>query len=391
VYEGASEDGSKVFFLSEQELLPGATGASLYEYDFDAANPHERLIRIASEIGSVPAVSVDGTRIYFESPAVLSGRANGNGETAKLGGQNLYVDETSGAPDPVFVAQEVQGPHATRDGQFLVYTSGRHVAGTNDVSVIPQLFEYDTDTGLNSRVSVGQAFGAGYDCPITHVVEERYGCDGNATGGSYYLPYPLTEQEHLAWWPTDATSGLAVSADGVVEFESEDALTPLAVAEHENVYEYSEGEVYLLSPGTEVAEKNLSQLSRLLGIDESGQDAFFGTTESVVPQDTNSQTSWYDARIEGGFPAPAEAPTCLPGSCRGPSSSAPMLADLASATAAAGDNLAAPTPAPVAKPKPAAKCRKGFVRKKGKCVRKAKPKAGKASRGRVSGERGGRS
>jgi hypothetical protein len=258
--------------------------------------------------------------------------------------------------------------------------------------VIPQLFEYDTDTGLNSRVSVGQVFGAGYDCPITHVVEERYGCDGNAASGSYYLPFPLAEQESGAWWPTDATSGLAVSAEGVVEFESENVLTPLAVAEHENVYEYSAGEVYLLSPGTEavspVDAEQLPQLSRLLGIDESGQDAFFGTTESLLAQDTNSQTSWYDARIEGGFPAPPEAPTCLPGSCRGPSSSAPALAEPASTTAAAGDNLGPQSPpGPVVKPKPVVKCRKGFVRKKGRCVRKAKAK--KASR--VGGERGGRS
>jgi hypothetical protein len=44
----------------------------------------------------------------------------------------------------------------------------------------------------------------------------------------------------------------------------------------------------------------------------------------------------------------------------------------------------------VVKPKAAVKCRKGFVRKKGKCVRKAKgTKAKKASR--VGGERGGRS
>jgi hypothetical protein len=36
-FQGASRDGSKVFFLSEQELLPGAKGKGLYEYDFNNA------------------------------------------------------------------------------------------------------------------------------------------------------------------------------------------------------------------------------------------------------------------------------------------------------------------------------------------------------------------
>jgi hypothetical protein len=397
VYRGASEDGSEVFFTSEQELLPGATGNSLYEYDFDASNPHERLIRIASEVAGTPVISGDGTRVYFESPTVLSAQANGNGETARQGAPNLYMDDTaaSGEPKPVFVTQEAEGPRTTRNGRFLVYTSDRHIAGTNDESVIPQLFEYDTETETNSRVSVGQAFPAGYHCEITHAIEERFGCDGNATGGNYYLPFPLAEQEIIGWWPTDETSGLAVSAEGTVEFESMNALTPLAVPEHENVYEYSDGEVYLLSPGTEavspVDQEEVPSLSRLLGIDESGRDAFFATTESLVPQDTNSQTSWYDARIEGGFPAPAEAPSCLSGTCRGPFSSVPSLPVAGgTATATAGGNLALqPPPAAVVKPKPAAKCKKGYVKKKGKCVKKAKAK--KASTVRANSDRGGRS
>jgi hypothetical protein len=397
IYRGAAEDGSEVFFTSEQELLPGATGNSLYEYDFDAADAHERLTKIASEVTGTPVISGDGSRVYFESPAVLSGHANGNGETAEEGGSNLYVDDTaaSGEPRPAFVAQDVDGPRTTRDGLFLVYTSGRHIEGTNDESVIPQLFEYDAETTFNSRVSMGQAFPAGYHCELTGLIEKRFGCDGNATHGNYYLPFPLAEQEIGGWWPTDATSGLAVSAEGTVEFESMNALTPLAVSEHENVYEFSDGEVYLLSPGTEavspVDQENQPSLSRLLGIDESGRDAFFGTTESLVPQDTNSQTSWYDARIEGGFPAPTEAPACLSGTCRGPFSSVPSLPVAGgTATAAAGGNLALqPPPAAVVKSKLVAKCKKGFVRRRGKCMKKAKAK--KASSVRASSDRGGRS
>jgi hypothetical protein len=392
VYQGASEDGSKVFFTSEQELLPGAAGNSLYEYDFDAANQHDRVTLVAREVSSVAAVAENGARVYFDSSGVLSGGANGNGEVAQRGAQNLFVYDTESGAPPVFVAQEASDARTTRDGQFLVFESTRHVSGTNDRSVVAQLFEYDAETGVIARVSVGQSSPAGYECETTLAVEEGFNCDGNATSGSFYLPYPLTEQEAESWAPTDATSGLAVSANGVVEFESKIALTPLAVAGNENVYEYRAGDVYLLSPGTEATspinrEGNLP-LSRALGVDESGQDAFFSTTESFLPQDTDSQTSWYDAREDGGFPAPAQRSACIGGACQGPLTAVPSLpAAGGTATAVAGGNVV--VPAPEAKPTSVVKCKKGYVKKKGKCVKgpKAKSKVRKARAGRARSNR----
>jgi hypothetical protein len=235
VYRGASEDGSRVFFTSEQDLLPGARGDSLYEYDFDAADPHDRVTLLAPEVANVAAVSEDGSHLYFESPLVLAANANGNGEVAQAGAQNLYLCYAESGGPPVFVASEATEARTTRDGQYVVFESTRHVAGTNDRSGVAQLFEYDTLTGVIVRVSVGQRSPAGYECETTHVIEEGFNCDGNVTSGAFYLPYPLANQERQKWEPTDATSGLAVSAGGVVEFESEVALTPLAVPGKENV------------------------------------------------------------------------------------------------------------------------------------------------------------
>jgi hypothetical protein len=398
VYQGASEDGTRVFFTSEQELLPGASGSSLYEYDFDAVNEHERLSLVARQVSGVDAISQDGSRVYFHSGVVLSGGENGNGEVAQPGAQNLYVYDTESGGPPIFVAQEASGARTTRDGQFLVFESARHVSATNDRSAVAQLFEYDADTGVIARVSVGQSSPEGYECETTRVVEDGFNCDGNATSGAFNLPYPLAEQESESWWPTEATSGLAVSANGVVEFESAIALTPLAVAGRENVYEYRAGDVYLLSPGTEAispinAEANIP-LSRALGLDESGQDAFFSTTESFLPQDTDSQTSWYDAREGGGFPAPAQRPVCFGAACKGPRSPAPTFAAPASVSAAGGGNIVVQPPAPltpVVKPASRVKCKKGFAEKKGKCVKKGKANVKKASAGRARSDRGGAS
>jgi hypothetical protein len=392
VYQGASEDGSKVFFTSEQALLPGSRGDTLYEYDFDAASPHQRLLVLAPEVEGAPVISQDGGRVYFQSAALLSATANGNGEHPTLYGQNLYVYDTDdgSAGQPVFVAQQAGEERTTRDGRFLVFESPRHVAGTDDSSVIPQLFEYDAETGVIVRVSVGQSSPAGYECEATHVVEERYGCDGNATTGAYELPTSLAAREGKAWSPTNPTSALAISTAGAVEFSSANALAPLAVPGKENVYEYRAGNVYLLSPSDEAVPTPVATL-RLLGIDESGRDAFFLTTDALVPQDTDTQTSWYDAREDGGFPAPATPASCTAGTCQGPLPATPVLATPGSTALTGLENLAAPVePKPVAKPaaKPKAKpCKKGFVRKRGKCVRAARSK--KANR--ASAKRGAKS
>jgi hypothetical protein len=392
-FEAASEDGSKAFFTSEQELLPGARGDGLYEYDFNATDPHERLSLVAPEVTGVAAIAQDGGRVYFQSAGVLTATANGNGEVAQQGGENLYMYDTEAGEaaftgKPVFVAQEAGNTRTTRDGQFLVFESARHLAHTNDTSVVAQLFEYDADTDTIARVSVGQTSPAGYECEITHVVEPGFNCDGNATSGGFALPRSIAEYEYFTWAPTQATSGLAVSADGAVEFESAIALTPLAVAGKENVYEYHEGSVYLISPGEELISFKPSEAPRAMGIDESGQNAFFATTASLLPQDTDSQSSWYDARQDGGFPGPVAQPACVGETCQGPLGAAPSLAAPASANAAGGGNLAPPAPVPVVKPKPTVKCRKGYVKKKGKCVKKPKGKAKKASAKRA-GNNGG--
>jgi hypothetical protein len=392
-FQGASEEGTKVFFTSQQPLVNEATGGGPYLYEETIAGKGlsanvTSLRLIAPEVEGAPVISEDGGRVYFQSLAVLSGAAtNGNGEPAQPGVQHTYLYDTETAKPgepPVFVAQQAGEERTTRDGGFLVFESPVHVAGTNDSSGIPQLFEYDAETGVIVRVSVGQSSPSGYECEATHVVEARYGCDGNAATGGYELPFSLAQSEGSAWSPTDATSGLAVASDGVVEFESQNALTPLAVPGKENVYEYRDGNVYLLSPGDE-AVATLYESSRLLGIGESGQDAFFETTEGLLPQDTDTQASWYDAREAGGFPASPATPACAGEACQGPGPAAPTLSSPLTPPTA-DENLVEPaTVKPTVKPKakPKAKpCKKGFTKKRGRCVKAKGRKANRATNDR---------
>jgi hypothetical protein len=407
-FAGASQDGSKVFFLTEQELLPGAEGMNVYEYDFDnppasAGAPDGKIVRASGgsatpEVQGVARVSEDGSHVYFVAKGVLTG-ANGEGNSPTPGEDNLYVfQRDAGFPAGrlAFVATLAAGDsedwsakdarlvQATPDGQFLVFDSeARLTAG--DTATARQVFEYDASSEELVRVSRG----ANDDQPQGTVSADEHesGIRAQAYGG--------------ADRPSEAGTGLYVSEDGgVVLFESGGALTlgvnPAAPAGQESAYEYesavgsrgrlSEGDVYLVAPES----PTISQVVK--GLDESGQDIFFQTSVSLVPQDTDSQLDVYDARVDGGFSAPDPPAECATEAC-GVLYSQPVVSVPAS-EAAVGDGNLAPAatvpPAAVAGKrtvKPAvrrAKCRKRLVRRKGKCVRVRARKGSVSRRGGMS-------
>jgi hypothetical protein len=115
---------------------------------------------------------------------------------------------------------------------------------------------------------------------------------------------------------------------------------------------------------------------------------FFATHSQLVGQDTDGQGDVYDARTGGGFPPPAPPPTeCEGDACLSPLA-APIDTTPASLSFSGSGNLTPLLAAskPTAKPK-AKPCKKGTVRKKGRCVKKRQPR--KAARRAVRRNRGG--
>ncbi len=102
-----------------------------------------------------------------------------------------------------------------------------------------------------------------------------------------------------------------------------------------------------------------------------------------MPQDTQEgMKAIYDARVDGGFPAAASPPACTTAdACRTPVSPQPSIYGAPSSQTFVGaGNLAPPEAKPKAKPKAKpVKCKRGFVKKKGKCVRKTGKKAKKSA------------
>ena len=127
MFEGASEDGRRVFFLSEQPLVDGAPaeGMKLYDERLEGTQPssvkvaeiedvsNEGLPAVNPEVQGVVRISEDGERVYFVAKGKLTGSdevAGREPESAEpvAGADNLYVYEPesagAGAHHTVFVA-----------------------------------------------------------------------------------------------------------------------------------------------------------------------------------------------------------------------------------------------------------------------------------------------
>ena len=398
-FQGASADGSKVFFLSSQPLINADRDSTTDLYMAEIRDGRVARLVLASEgetqggageddttpgegahVLGVVRVSEDGSRVYFVAEGVLTARANDHGASAQPGGRNLYVFDTTtgrtafvgtlqsqaeeaaahaacnalnaGAEEytacleslepqniDIWRASDHRAAQATPDGAFLVFTTLAHLTA-DDTSgpLVPQVFLYTAQTGVLARVAVGDGGSGGdgnADAPI----------DAPALAAPFFASTAA---------PTAGTGSLGITDTGAVVFESADGLTPLAVSGRRSVYEYSDGRTYLISDGQDTSARG----SPLLATDPSGTDVFFSTADQLVGHDTDTQVSLYDARIGGGFPALTQPLECEPPGCQDPQGLAPPASAPASASYAAGQNLSlAPSPT-AAKSRPLTRAQK---------------------------------
>ncbi len=414
VFQGASADGSKVFFTTTQPLLGHDASENLYEYDFDPPAGQPKVVRVSAGDGSVSEptaevqgvmnISQDGSHVYFFAKGVLTTAGNAVGEHALPGGENFYVwerDAAYPAGRTVFITgcgdigSREGGRQVTPDGRFLVFTSAcRLTAG--DTSAGSQVFQYDAQSGSMTRVSVGL---------------DGYDDGGNVTGEDPEgdLDAKIVEQDGGRGGSLTRT----MSDDGsFVFFQSPVGLTPGALnlvqtgirkgngngapIFAQNVYEFHDGRVWLVGD-----DSSLPRYAErvLVGVSASGGDVFFRTGDRLVGQDTDTQIDFYDARVDGGFPAPVTPVGCVGDACQGSPSVPPVFGVPSSAVFAGGGNLAPVVSAPVVAVKKALTraqrlalalkaCVREPRRRRAACVVRARRSYGRSARAVKSDRRG---
>lgn len=185
-YEGASEDGSLVFFTSNEGLDGAPAIPELYVFNTTGASigrvPSMSSVPIslgeegvapatAGAVEGITAIADDGSRVYFVAGDILAANRNPAGAEAVEGKPNLYLyEEASGATTYVATlgAQDVStcepdcaGGRATQligepdisrrafptpDGSTLVFESTADLTGENDA----------LQTRLTAPVSAGE-------------------------------------------------------------------------------------------------------------------------------------------------------------------------------------------------------------------------------------------
>jgi hypothetical protein len=373
-FQGASTDGSRAFFTDTQRLTDEATqgtgsaggggcvaGSDCNLYEFECPNHCEnlserRLIDVSAgdtsgfgpQVRGVVAVSADGSHVYFVAGGVLaSGAAPGDnnlyvyerGERYR-DGHVAFIAALSGADHENWATEVGHLANVTPDGRFLVFASHGDLTPDDTRSDgAAQIFRYDADeTASEEAAHVSQLV-------RISIGEEGYNDDGNGGTGDAGIPAPgeISKAGPGRGDPTMSNNG------EYVFFDSPIALTPHALNDvqsgildpggleegpeyAENVYEYHEGHVYLISGGRYEGNAAACFIGCLIGSDATGHNVFFETAAQLVPSDTDTQEDIYDARIceaEHNNPCISEPPPpvapCDGENCHGIPAATPSL------------------------------------------------------------------
>ncbi len=382
---GASEDGSYVYFVAGARLAPGAPSAEKCEIQFEPPGPCNLYVRHNGVTSFIAELTGKDRQYYRNNSIELSEQRT----RVSLNGRWL-----------AFMS----------DGDLTGYDTRDAVSGVPDEEVY--LYNASSNTLACASCDPTGARPVGINGPVASAVPGwvKY------TGGAFNNG-PIYQTRYL-------------SNSGRLFFDSKDALVPLDVNGAVDVYEYepegvpagehacgvgSGGGSVVFKPvrGFEVEESRRGEegagcvalissgaspeASTFLDASETGGDVFFMTTSKLASQDFDHAYDIYDAQectsVVPCAPAPVEQPPpCeTEGSCRAAPPPQPSIYGVpSSATFNGTGNLAQASPSPAAlhiHAKRAAKCRKGFVKRNGRCVR---VRSKRARRARAGNERRGK-
>jgi hypothetical protein len=324
-FGGASADGSVVYFTSRANLTEASEThgqPTLYRLDFNTGLLSDLTVSSApsdaefgGNVSQVVHVSEDGSYVYFSAYGAL---APGASTQQSFDVTNLYVwHQGQGVK---FIAQAGVGTAGQVSPNGLHYAFVSSIPATSfTCSECSLLYDYDAESGQVRCVSCNPD-----GDPSTGGVE---------IGG---LPYGIGISHH---YPR------AVLNDGRVFFDTTDRLVAADTNGQFDVYEWQDGALSLISSG------HASEASHFAEASADGTNVFFRTGQQLVGQDSDHSVDLYDARIDGGFPAPPSAAACSGTGCQGVPSAPPIFATPPSVTFNGVGNFIAPVTKSKAKPK----------------------------------------
>jgi len=363
-FQGASPDGRVVLFTDSQQLTADASGGvDLYRCEIPAgesAGGCATLTNISVPIdgseeaavqGVLPALSEDGSALYFVAKGVLDEVPNEFGASAEPGGYNLYFwQEGEGirfvAPLSIADSRDWGGNKGSASGQasqvtaagsptgqYFIFMSQLDLTGRGNKDpesgeVVQEIFRYDAAEDDLHCVSCNPTGAA----PVGQIVPNKFGLLVDPfqhwTGRRVAATVPdamIIEVEGISLYRPRS-----VFNSGRVLFNAFDPLVPADSNGQWDVYQYEPtgvGDCIASSAGAAVARSGdgcVSLISSGAGEEESGfvdasatgDDAFFFTSARLSPIDVDQELDIYDARV-GGRPDKAPVVTeCAGEACQ---------------------------------------------------------------------------
>jgi hypothetical protein len=360
--EGVAVDGSHLYYSSLVDASANP-GNDLYAWD---RSSHE-LTDLApdstdengAEVMGVLGASDDGSHVYFVANADLAGAGPASAGDCQYqegnsgaGQCNLYLWH---AGDPIRFIARLAGATASgdganwttesnvlryfngfrtsrvsADGHSVLFSSVRRLTAYDNQGEV-EVYRYNTADGLACVSCMPTGAPAVYDTRLQSIIPsslspgteaEPVGNEMSADGNRVFFE----SYEKLVAADTNGEAGCPVAPG----FANEGPRTCRDVYEWEapgtgscteasSAYSSQDGGcLYLISTGRG------SEPAYLAGASATGDDVFFFTRESLVPQDTDQLVDVYDARVGGGLASQhaSAPPGCAGEACRGAGSAA---------------------------------------------------------------------
>jgi hypothetical protein len=320
---GASPDGSRAIYTTGPlNATPPNPTAGLFAFELEG----EETEPIAEDVKGVVGMSKDATKIYFVSEKELVGGAIegepnlyfydadvGGGTTTFIGTLD-FEDTNESIGSPVNTSPFQRSARVTPDGMHVAFTSFAPLTGYDNRDLsngAPGREAYVYNAETEELVCASCNPSGARDLQI----------DPHAEGGQSFAPM-------IPGFETNLYATRAFSEDGSrLYFTTIAALTPRDTNGRTDVYEWeeagrgtctesdpsfapsSDGCISLISSGKSTIN------SEFVDASADGNDVFINTLSSLLPQDIGLRDI-YDAKVEGGFPLSTKVAACEGEACQ---------------------------------------------------------------------------
>lgn len=397
----ATPDGSRAFFMSQGKLTANAaSGMDLYRWDASApAGQGLTDVAPGAEVRGLLGANSAGTSGYFVGRGKLSAKAEG-------GGENLYrfAEKSGGGFRITFIATLAAGTEQSPDrrnvspvvaysfplgktsrlsenGETLLFASSKSLTGYDNANLegiscgaglCPELYLYSAQTEKVICISCDptgespfgaatlqdQFFNAYFTPAMPPAISPSRNLSADGTKVFFQTPDPLVTSDENGKVSCPAFGGQPGAHNLIGPGRCQDVYEWEAVGSGScKAAEANGGCLYLLSTGQS------DQPSYFVGASKDGSSAFIATASQLVPADRDQAHDIYDVREGGGLASQyvrPPVPCSSAEACKGSTSALPPPTSPGTSSFQGRGN-----------PKPK-QCRKGYVWKNGKCVKKGK-------------------